>query len=160
MLLFALIFDRRKINIATFVNLFLLGYVVQYAYALLQSLFPAPSLLLRTGCFLFGVITLCMASSLYITADLGVSTYDAVALILADRSSTIPFKYIRIITDLCCVLLGVALYLSSGGTLPGVPAFAGIGTVVTAFFMGLLISFFIEKLTRPLLYRGDSSESE
>jgi uncharacterized membrane protein YczE len=32
-----------------------------------------------------------------------------------------------------------------------IPTFAGIGTIITAFFMGSLIEFFNEKVARPIL---------
>ena len=44
---------------------------------------------------------------------------------------TIPFKVVRIISDLICVLIGFIL-----GIIPG------IGTLITALFMGPLITFF------------------
>ena len=37
LLLFALIFDRHYIGIATFINLFLTGYITQYTYEFLQK---------------------------------------------------------------------------------------------------------------------------
>ena len=41
-----------------------------------------------------------------------------------------------------CVTVGVSLYLLSGSPASGLGSVVGIGTVVTAFFMGPLISFF------------------
>lgn len=153
LLLFALIFDRHYIGIATFVNLFLLGYVVQFSYDTLQMIFPAPSLIVRIISFLFGFVMLCFSSSIYMTADLGVSTYDAVALILANTWKIGKFKYIRICTDVVCVVTGIALFLMGGGEIVMIPAFVGIGTILTAFFMGPLIDFFNRKFTIPFLNR-------
>lgn len=151
LLLFSLIFDRHYIGIATAVNLFLLGYVVQFSYDTLQWIFPEPSMVVRVVSFVFSFITICISSSLYMTADLGVSTYDAIALIMANKWNLWKFKYIRICTDLVCVLLGVALFLLGGGELSGIPAFVGIGTILTAFFMGPLIDFFNRTIAIPLL---------
>lgn len=151
MLLFALIFDRHYIGIATFINLFLLGYVVQFSYDTLQYLLPAPSVLVRTLCFVFGFVALCFGSSIYMTADLGVSTYDAIALIMANTWKIGKFKYIRICTDVVCVVLGVLMFLVGGGAMAQIPAFVGIGTILTAFFMGPLIDFFNRKFSIPLL---------
>lgn len=151
LLLFALVFDRHYIGLATFINLFLLGYVVQFSYDTLLGLFPAASIGLRLGSFLGGFVVLCLSASLYITADLGVSTYDAIALILANTWKKGKFKYIRIATDLCCVALGVALFLLGGGKAGEIPAFVGAGTLLTAFFMGPLIDFFNRKISVPLL---------
>lgn len=154
MLLFALVFDRHYIGIATAVNLFLLGYVVQFSYDMLQLLFPDPSMALRVVSFIIGFVVLCIASSIYMTADLGVSTYDAVALIMAHKWKIGKFKFIRIITDLVCVALGLVLFLIGGGAWKDVPAFIGIGTILTAFFMGPLIDFFNRKIAQPMLNAG------
>ena len=44
LLTFSLVADRRNIGIATFINLFLLGYITQFTYELLQTWLPSPSL--------------------------------------------------------------------------------------------------------------------
>ena len=98
LLLFALVFDKHYINIATMVNLFLLGYVVDFSHNTLLTIFPEASMVVRIVCFIFGFVVLCFASSLYMTADLGVSTYDAIALILTNKWKLGKFKYIRIAT--------------------------------------------------------------
>ena len=41
LLLYPLLMDRHKIGLATFINLFLLGYVVEYSQSLCAQLFPA-----------------------------------------------------------------------------------------------------------------------
>lgn len=153
LLLFALIFDRHYIGIATFVNLFLLGYVVQFTYETLQVIFAAPSMTVRIISFVFGFVTLCFSSSIYMTADLGVSTYDALAIIMANTWKLGKFKYIRICTDVVCVVVGIAMFLIGGGAAALIPTFVGVGTILTAFFMGPLIDFFNRKFAIPFLNR-------
>ena len=151
MLIFSLVTDRHNVGVATFINLFLLGYVVDFTKAGLDLVFPAPSMPIRIGYMLFGIVMLCFASSLYMTASLGISTYDSVAVVMSGKWKLGRFKYVRICTDLGCVILGAVLYLASGGKLSGIPAFIGVGTIITAFFMGPLIEFFNEKVARPML---------
>lgn len=151
LLLFALLFDRHYIGLATFINLFLLGYVVEFSYGTLQQLLPDPSMAVRCICFIVGFVVLCLASSMYMTADLGVSTYDAIALIMAYKWNIGKFKFIRIATDVICVVLGVVLFLLGGGTWADIPAFVGAGTILTAFFMGPLIDVFNRKIFEPML---------
>ena len=55
----------------------------------------------------------------------------------------LPFRAVRIISDLICTGIGVAL---------GAPV--GVGTVITALFMGPLITFFRRTISEPLLARG------
>ncbi|MBQ6399216.1 MAG: hypothetical protein IJI21_03765 [Clostridia bacterium] len=151
LLLFSLIFNRHNIGIATFINLFLLGYITQFTLETLDRLIPGPSVLLRVLFLVIGIVVICIGSALYMTADLGVSTYDSVAITLADKWKLGKFKYIRIATDLVCVLLGTAVFLIGGGTWAEVPTIVGIGTIITAFFMGPLIEFFNVHIARPLL---------
>ncbi len=151
LLIFSLVFDRHYIGLATLLNLFLTGYITDFCHNLLLCAFPEASMIIRAVSFVFGFVVLCFASSVYMTADLGVSTYDAVALIMTNKWKLGKFKYIRTATDVCCVILGVALFLLGGGKWSGVPAIAGVGTILTAFFMGPLIDFFNRKVSIPML---------
>ncbi len=151
LLLFSIIADRHNIGIATFINLFLLGYITQFTYDMLQKLFPQPSIPFRAVCLLIGIVVICIGSALYMTADLGVSTYDAVAIVMSGKWKLGKFKYIRICTDLVCVITGCILFLMAGNSASKIPQIAGIGTIITAFFMGPLIEFFNEKIARPML---------
>ncbi len=151
LLLFALIFDRHYIGIATFINLFLLGYITQFTYEYLQTVIVDPSMTVRVICLIVGVVIICFGSAFYMTADLGVSTYDAIALIICNTWKKGKFQYVRIITDVICVILGVLLFLTAGGQIPQIPTIAGVGTIITAFFMGPLIEFFNVHVARPLL---------
>ena len=151
LLIFALVFDRHYIGIGTMVNLFLLGYIVEISQGTLNALLPPDNIVFRLLVFVVGFVALCFSSSVYMTADLGVSTYDAVAIIMAEKWKIGKFKYIRIITDFICVALGITLFMIGGGTLSGIPAFVGVGTILTAFFMGPLIDFFNRTVSKPFL---------
>ena len=151
LLSFSLIVDRSKIGLATFINLFLLGYITEFTYEYLQTVIIAPSMLTRALCLLIGIVVICFGSALYMTADLGVSTYDAIAIALSGKWKLARFQYCRIATDLVCVICGVLLFLASGGAAAQIPTIAGVGTIITAFFMGPLIELFNVRIARPLL---------
>lgn len=151
LLLFSLMVDRHNIGIATFINLFLLGYITQFTYETLQTWFPDPSMLLRIGCLLFAIVIICFGSAFYMTADLGVSTYDAVAIVMSRKWKLGQFKYIRICTDIICVVTGIFVFLIGKGEAKAITAVVGVGTIITAFFMGPLIEFFNEKVARKIL---------
>lgn len=140
--------DKRYIGLATLMNLFLLGYIVEFSETALTQLFGEPGMALRMIFLLVGVMVTCVAAALYYSADLGVSTYDAIPLHIASREPkllghVLPFKAVRIIADLICTVIGVAL-----------GARAGLGTVVTALFMGPLIAFFRRTLTDPMVQKS------
>lgn len=131
---------RHYIGIATFMNIFGTGYIVQFTTQYLSRYFSEAAFSTRIILLITGIVIMCFASSLYYTADLGVSTYDAVALLLSDKRSW-SFRYCRISTDFICIFTGVLLH-----------APAGLGTIVTAFFMGPLIEVFKVHAAEPFLY--------
>lgn len=154
LLTFSLLVDRHNIGIATFINLFLLGYITEFTYSFLQTVFVNPSMITRLLCLLVGIVIICFGSAFYMTADLGVSTYDAVAIVLAYKWKIAKFKFCRIATDLVCVIAGTVIFLIGGGALKDVPTIVGIGTIITAFFMGPLIEYFNDKIARPFLNKA------
>lgn len=157
LLLFSLIFDRKKIGIATLINLTLLGYVAEFSQGICERIMPGLGRPGRVILLLVAVLIMCVASSLYFTADLGVSTYDAVSLVISQKNTRLPFRFWRIASDVICVVLGIVLSLIGGGTMADITANVGVGTIITAFFMGPLIQFFNENVAAPML--RESSES-
>jgi len=148
MLVIILLWDKHYIGLATFINLFLTGYIVDYSYKFLITIFPNVSIIQRIIMLVVAIVIICFGSALYYTADLGVSVYDAISLILAKKKITLfkytpPFKWIRVFNDSICVVLGTIF-----GKKPGV------GTIITAFFMGPLISFFNHKVAEPFLNKS------
>lgn len=151
LLLFSLVFDRSRIGLGTLINLFLLGYIVQFGVDILAAAVPGPSLPVRILFLLIGVFIACVAGSMYFTANMGVSTYDAIALIITGTWKKGKFKYVRIITDFTCVALGVILFLMSGEETSGLLAVVGIGTIISAFMMGPMIDYFNVHVFGPML---------
>jgi len=151
LLIFALVFDRHYLGLATFINLFFLGYIVQFTHWALRTMIPDPNTFVRIGSLVFGVCLISFACAVYITSDLGVSTYDAVALIMANTWKIGKFKYMRILTDFVCVGTGTALFFLAGEKAKDLFSIVGVGTIITAFFMGPLITFFQEKIAKPFL---------
>ncbi len=134
-----IIIKRHYIGISTVLNMLFIGAIVEKSMSIFETYFPQPQLSVRIVLLIIAIILMCFSASLYFTADLGVSTYDAWALILADRKIA-PFRVCRIGTDIVCVTAGALM-----GTFPG------IGTLITAFGMGPLIDFFNNKFSLPLL---------
>jgi len=158
LLLFSLIFDRHNIGIATFINLFLLGYITEFTYVSLQKIIVDPSIVVRVICLIVAIFIICFGSAFYMTANLGVSTYDAVAIVMSEKWKIGKFKFVRIGTDIVCVVAGIAVYLAGGGAPKDIPTFVGVGTIITAFFMGPLIDFFNRKVAIPFLEKAKKSE--
>lgn len=155
LLTFSLVVDRHNIGIATFINLFLLGYITEFTYSFLQTVIVNPSMIVRLLCLMTAIAIICFGSAFYMTADLGVSTYDAVAIVLSGKWKIAKFRFCRITTDLICVVIGIIIFLLGGGTMEEIPAIVGVGTIITAFFMGPLIELFNDKIARPFLNKTE-----
>lgn len=132
--------DRHYIGLATVMNLLFMGSIVELFMPVFDSWLPGLGLGVKLLFLCLAVILMCFAASLYFTADLGVSTYDAWALILSKKKN-FPFKLCRISTDIVC---------TAAGFLMG--AVVGVGTVITALGMGPFIEFFNKTCSGPMLY--------
>lgn len=142
LLLFSLIFDRHKIGLATVINLTLLGYVAEYSQKFFTYILPELTMITSLFLLAVAIVIMCFGSALYFNADLGVSTYDAVSLIISEKQKKVSFKVCRVLSDLICVSIGVLLCKLAHMSWSEIGASVGIGTIITAFFMGPLISFF------------------
>ena len=132
--------DKSKIGLGTFINIFLLGYMVDFSTWIWDRPVFTSSMLTRGVLLFAGVLLLCVASSLYFVGDLGVSTYDSVALCISQRRKW-KFFAVRVTCDLIAALTGFAM-----------GAVLGVGTLVSAFGMGPAISFFNIHISEPLRY--------
>lgn len=128
-----LIWGRRLIGIGTFFNWFLVSVFSDWFQRILAVSVPAPGLVLRIFFMIAGLLVISLGISLYQTADVGVGPYDALPIIMSDR---LPIKYFwcRIICDGTCAV--VSVLLGGFGTL------IGIGSILCAFGLGPVISFF------------------
>ncbi|MBQ0065151.1 MAG: hypothetical protein KBT48_05260 [Firmicutes bacterium] len=138
--------NLKYLNIGAIINMFLLGYFVQFFNSVYCSIFGQASpddialgLPMSIVALVIGVLLLTLGCSLYITADLGTASYDALSIYMAD---VLPIKYsfCRIITDTACV----AIALISGGPL-------GVATIVLMFGTGPFISFWNENVSKPIV---------
>ncbi|EOT39179.1 YczE/YyaS/YitT family protein [Enterococcus columbae] len=143
LLLFVLLIRRHYIGLATLLNLLLTGVSADFSYQVIDKIIHQPTFIVRVVLMIGSIIVMCFSASLYFTADLGVSGYDAVALILANKFTCVPFRYWRILTDGFCVLVGFTFAVN-----------IGLGTVITAFFMGPFIQFFTIHIAEPFRYQN------
>ena len=133
-----LVCDRRLIGFGTVINALLIGSLVDMFYRVSLICFGLPSVFwVKLIVMVIGMLICCLGLSLYQTADLGVSPYDAVSLILDRKLKRIPYFWCRIFTDGLCALI---CWLAGG--------IVGLGTLVTAFGFGPVISLF-NRLVAP-----------
>ncbi|MFT9416724.1 YczE/YyaS/YitT family protein [Leuconostoc falkenbergense] len=125
------IFDRSQFGIGTLINMSLPGYIVGYLTPILSQLIfhvlsknsiPDITILLVCGMAIFS-----LGISLYTSVNLGVSPYDAVAL-LFEKKGWFSYRITRSIQDLVFFTLALVF----GGPL-------GIGTFIIAFTTGYFV---------------------
>ncbi|MBC6153315.1 hypothetical protein HB834_16845, partial [Listeria booriae] len=144
LLLSMFVFGRYLLGLGTVLNMVFVGYLVDFFLKMFDgtilSFDVEKSLWIRFLLLVIGTIILCLGASLYMTADLGVAPYDALAIMMSDHIEKLSFSVARIITDVVCVIVGLIF-----GTVLGSYPFGtiiGIGTVLTAFGTGPFIGFF------------------
>ena len=148
-LVLMLVFARRMLNLGTLVNMFFLGYIIDFSHSICMNITPLPSVLVRVVYFIVSILLITFSSAVIYTADMGVSTYDWIALKTAEAQKKVSFKWCRVGTDLVCVIIGLVFSI--------IP---GIGTIVTAFLLGPLVSFFRTYCSEPFLYGKANRESQ
>lgn len=129
------VIDRKYINIASFLAIFLIGYTADYTNIMITTLLGNQlPLMIRGIMMLIGCVIMASGIPLYIQADLGVGAVDMISEIISNRTK-IAYRIVRITGDGLFVVLGFLM----GGTV-------GIGTVVAVFMTGPIV----QKL-RPIL---------
>lgn len=139
LLLLVLLLNRHYIGLGTLINLFLFGYVVDFCQQGLTSLLGMPDMLGRVIYLALGIVVICVSCAMYITADLGVSTYDAIPLHMADKKLG-SYRLLRVCSDFICVLSGFLM-----------GARVGVCTLITACLLGPAIAYFREHWFEPML---------
>ena len=141
--LFEIFLDRRLVGIGTIMNWGLVGvYVDLFSYIIEISIGLPHSLIKRVIFMLSGVVILGFGASLYQTANLGISPYDSLAIIYANKTKWRYF-WVRIISDASCVLVAFLLAGSKSGLI-------GIGSLVCALGIGPVVHFFNIKVSQRL----------
>ena len=132
--------SKKLINVGTIFNMVGVGYVCEFFTSIYASILPQEkTLALRLVCMALGVFLLSLSASLYFNCNLGVSPYDALGFVM-EENIKLKYKWSRVITDLICTLVA---FLLSGPI--------GVGTVVTAFFMGPVIAFCDSNISKKVL---------
>ncbi|HJE20480.1 MAG TPA: membrane protein [Aliicoccus persicus] len=139
-----ILFGRDLVSWGTFVNMFGIG-LISDGFISIYHLMGIDSLSFLTQLIVasIGVIVIAFGASMYITANLGVSPYDGMGIIV-ERLSEKRVKYARarIIQDVIAVVAGVIL----GATF-------GVATLISAFLTGPLITFFNTRVSERLFAR-------
>lgn len=136
---FQFFLGRKYIGIGTILNWFLVGIIAEksltyiYCYQEYLTFFGV-----RLMVMILGVLILSLGASLYQTADMGISPYDSLSIMMTDRLP-LPYFWCRILTDSVC---SVIAFLCRGPI--------GPGTLLCAVGLGPFIHFFDEHISKKL----------
>lgn len=152
LVLFMIVFFlmRDCISLGTIVNMVFIGYIADaIVHLFIEFGVVELAMHIRIMMAIIAVIITSLGVSLYMTADLGIAPYDALALLIVRvTEGKYAFAWARVTTDVLSVLIGFYF----GGVL-------GVITLVTAFFTGPLVQFFRQRFAEPLLLSNGKLES-
>ena len=134
------IFDRSKIGFGTVYIMVAAGYTSDLFLWLITQIpfLEIFSLEIRIAAFSIGLVFYYFGAAVYIETNMGLSPYDAVGIIIAEKIKRHNwFKWIRIGTDALCVIGGIITKSN-----------VGIGTLVSVLLGGPLIALFRKLLIK------------
>ncbi|UDM32252.1 YczE/YyaS/YitT family protein [Lentilactobacillus laojiaonis] len=137
---FVLIFDFHLIGIGTILNMVLIGYEIEWFTAIYGNVFPdSSSFFVKLILAVVGLLIFSFGASMYMTADVGVSPYDAIAPIISNRLN-FSYKVVRVVQD---SIFLVGAFFAAGPV--------GVVTLIVAFFTGPLIVFWTDRINKPIV---------
>jgi uncharacterized membrane protein YczE len=139
------IFDKSKIGFGTIYLMVTSGYTSDFVLSLINKIkfMEIFSLEIRIIAFSLGMLMVFLGAAIYIETNMGLSPYDAVAIIISEKTNRQNwFTWIRIGTDALCVIGGVLTKSD-----------VGIGTLIAVLTGGPLIAFFRKLLMRIYIFK-------
>ena len=147
-ILFFVFFQARNcVGAGTIVNMIFVGYIADFICWFIQDACHIQMLMMfRVLALIIAQLLASIGVAMYMIADLGISPYDSVAIIIEKMTKgKIPFHKARIVSDITVVLVGSIFSIMSGN---GIWTVVGVGTVVNAICNGPLIQFFKKKIEK------------
>lgn len=149
-LVFVFFLGRENIGLGTVMNMVFVGYIADFlCWLALEKLGLHAALPGRIAFLAAGSLLAALGCALYMAAELGVSPYDSVAILLEKLTKgKLTFRAARVLSDVTCVAVGVVFCLLAKNELQEI---VGLGTILNALFNGPLIQFFKGLLDRKPL---------
>lgn len=150
------LFKRQFIGFGTIFNMVFVGYTADFVMWLMAKLgIPFAGIPVRIAVLAVAALLICVGDALYISANMGMSPYDAAGYVVESLTrGTVPFRIARILLDAICV--GLAFLTGSQAGIQW--KIIGIGTILLTFCTGPLIQFFRIHWSDPLLAKAIGQE--
>ena len=127
-----LIFDRSQIGIGTILSPLLVGIFADLVLSNLMFKFP---FMINVLFMLIGLLGLAVGIAIYVSANLGKSTYDA-CIFFAQKRSGMAIGSLRSIIDFLVLVSGILM----GGS-------ASLGPIVAIFMIGPLMQIALQRIS-------------
>lgn len=126
LLILLLLGEIRRIGVGSLANIVLVGYSADFVSWIINMVHPlsGETLAVKLIVFVPTMVVFLIAVSLYMAVDMGVSPYDAMPQVIAQRIKK-PFSIVRLFWDIAVLTIGYLL----GGRV-------GLVTLVTGFCVG------------------------
>jgi uncharacterized membrane protein YczE/predicted metal-binding protein len=149
-MLFGVFFsDKSKIGFGTVYVMLLCGYTSDFFLWLIELIpFLEFTMEYRIAALVLGLFFNFFGAAVYIESNMGLSPYDAVAIIISEKIKREHwFRWIRIGTDALCVFGG---FLTKSDI--------GVGTLITVVICGPCIAFFRKHLKKFKIFQVEQSD--
>lgn len=132
---------RGLIGVGTVRNMVGVGFICDFFKSLLLPLLKISNLFESLLIMSVGLVFLCFSASLFFSSNIGVGAYDTIGFMLT-RKTGIKYKWCRVFTDFLVIAIAFAIDKDKN---------MGVGTFITAFCMGPLVSFFNKSVSMKIL---------
>ncbi len=124
---------RKQIGLGTVLNMVMIGYTVDlftwiFGFTNLEKCLEVFAV--RVLVMLISLVVFVFAAAFYMSTELGTSPFDALPLMIHEKLSGVPFKFVRFAWDFCAVLIGFAFSRQ-----------IGIVTILMVLTLGQTIEF-------------------
>lgn len=150
LLVFTYLNMKESLGFGTFANMFLIGNFADFWMKILKPILSpfATTMISRLFMLCIGMVIMVFACSFYLAGMLGMAPYDSFAYVLEKMTKgKFPFKWARVFTDSLCVFIAFLIARTNRTQWQII----GIGTIIMAFFIGPLPSFFRERIADPFM---------
>ncbi|MFI3213439.1 MAG: hypothetical protein R3Y24_08855 [Eubacteriales bacterium] len=144
-------FGKNYFGIGTVINMFLLGYIVEYSIPVIELLVGVEGshgFIGKLLIMLVAVLLVAFGIAVYQEANGGVSPYDYLSLGMTDRGK-FPYFVNRMTTDGICVIIALLPWIFGAAIFS--ECHIGIGTIVSAFCFGPLVDLFSRTVVRKII---------
>lgn len=129
-LIFSVIAFKTNVGIGTFLNIFLVGFMIDYAQEIMP--FTATTVYTQILFYTLGVLLISIGRALYISSKLGAGPRDGM-FVGVSRITQVDVKYVKPAIEIIVLTIGFIL----GGNV-------GVGTLILMVFSGYLVQVFFK----------------